>query len=480
MGYIKMQDVIIIGAGIVGTSVSYYLSKYDLKVTVLEKCNDVSCGTTKANSAIIHAGYDPKEGTHMARLNVLGSKLTKEVCAKLDVPYKQCGAFVLGFSEEDRKHIELLYQRGVNNGVKDLEIIEHDEVLKLEPNISAEVKCALWAKTSAIVSPWELCLALAEVSIQNGAEYHLNQEVTSIKKENGIFRVTTQDHTYEAKYVINCAGLYADKINDMINPSSFKIQSVKGEYYLIDKSEGSRVHRTIFQCPNKDGKGVLVSPTVHGNLIVGPNAEKNEKEDLSTTSNGLAFVKAQAVKSVPSINFRENIRNFAGNRAKSDIDDFIFGESETENFFNCAAICSPGLSSALAMGLEISEWLKGKEEVKAKDHVVDERHVVRFKHLSMEEKNELIARRPEYGRVICRCETVTEGEILDALRGPLPAHSIDGVKRRCNSGMGRCQGGFCGPKITEILAREYHISPLEVLQDLDGSNVLVEKIKEDC
>ena len=475
-----MQDVIIIGAGVVGCSISYYLTKYDLKVTVLEKCNDVSCGTTKANSAIIHAGYDPKEGTHMARLNVLGSKLTKEVCQKLDVPYQQCGAFVLGFNEEDRKHIELLYQRGVNNGVEGLEIIDHKKALELEPNLSEEVTCALWAKSSAIVSPWELCLALAETSVKNGADFRLNQEVKAIRKENGVFTVTTQDAEYQSRYVINCAGLYADVINEMVNPKSFTINSVKGEYYLIDKSEGKRVSRTIFQCPNKDGKGVLVSPTVHGNLIVGPNAEKNEKEDLSTTSAGLAFVKKAAVRSVPSINFRENIRNFAGNRAKSEVDDFIFEESATENFFNCAAICSPGLSSALGMGYEVLEWLKGKEELKEKANVVDSRKQIRFKQLSMEEKNELIAKHPEYGRVICRCETVTEGEILAALHSVLPAVSIDGVKRRCNTGMGRCQGGFCGPKITEIIARELHISPLEVLQDLDGSNILKEQIKEDC
>ena len=474
-----MDDVIIIGAGVVGCSVSYYLSFYDLKVRVLEKYNDVSCGTSKANSAIIHAGFDPKEGTKMAKLNVEGVKLTKEVCQKLDVPYKQCGAMVLAFNEEERKHVEALYQRGVNNGVEELSVIDGDKVRELEPNISEEVVAALYAPTSAIVSPWELTLALAETSRKNDVEFNFDSPVTSIAKKDDYFEVIcNEDEKYCARYIINCAGLYSDEINAMVNPQSFTINSVKGEYYLIDKSEGKRVSRTIFQCPSKEGKGVLVSPTIHGNLIVGPNAAANEKEDLSTSSEGLAFVKKMAFKSVPSINFRDNIRNFAGNRSKCAVDDFIVEESETKHFFNCAAIASPGLSSALAIGMEVKKYiLKEEGEVSQKENAVDERKVVRFKHLSLEEKNALIKERPEYGRVICRCETITEGEILDAIHSVIPAVSVDSVKRHCNTGMGRCQGSFCGPKIVEILARELHISPLEVLQDQKHSNILIEPTK---
>mgnify|MGYP002853740822 CR=1 FL=1 len=473
-----MEDVIIIGAGITGCAVAYDLSFYDLKVRVLEKCNDVSCGTTKANSAIIHAGYDPREGTEMARLNVLGSQRTKEICEKLDVPYQQCGALVLAFDEKDEEHIHKLYQRGLNNGVEKLQILNGDEVKECEPYVSDQVKGALYAPTSAIISPWELCLALAETAVRNGVSFNFNEAVTDIRKDGEVFTVVSEKGSYEAKTVINCAGLYADKINDMVNPHFFSIHSVKGEYYLLDKGEHVRAEHTIFQCPNEKGKGVLVSPTVHGNLIVGPDASDNEREDLSTTASGLAFVKEQAVRSVPSVNFRENIRNFAGNRAKTDFSDFILGENETKGFYNVAGICSPGLSSALAISLDVVMWLKEKMELRKKENTVDHRKVVRFKQLSEEEKNELIQKRPDYGRIICRCETISEGEIVDAIHSAIPAVSLDSVKRHCNSSMGRCQGSFCGPKITEILARELQISPLDVLQDQPHSNILVSETKE--
>ncbi len=474
-----MYDVIIIGAGVVGCATAYQLSRYKLNVLLLESENDVSDGTSKANSAIIHAGFDAEEGTLMAYHNVRGSKLTKEICEKLDVPYQQCGALVIGFNDEDLVTINNLYQRGLTNGVEQLEVLNQEEVLALEPQLNKEVKGALLAKTSAIVSPWELTLALAETAIRNGVDLKLRNKVIAISKENDIFTVTTNQASYQSKYIVNAAGCNGDKVFELIGEKEFTISYSRGQYYLLDKSEGTRCSHTIFQCPNEFGKGVLVSPTVHGNLIVGPNAEDNGENSTDTTSSGLAFVKETAAKSIPSINFNENIRNFAGVRAKSDRHDFIVEESKSvNNFFNIVGIKSPGLSAAVSLGLAVVDWLKGKgEALIEKEAFIDSRKRIRFKNLSIEEKQQLIKENPSYGRVICRCETITEGEILACFDTPIPPVSIDGIKRRCNPGMGRCQGGFCGEKVAHILADKIGVSPLEVLQDKDGSNILVEAAK---
>ncbi len=471
-----MYDVIIIGAGIVGCSTAYYLSQYDLKVAVLEACNDVSMGTTRANSAIIHAGYDPEPGTLMAKHNVKGALMVRELCRRLDVPYKQCGALVVGFDEKDMETIQTLYERGLANGVEFLKILSREETHDLEPQLSADVQGALLAPTSAIVSPWELALALMEVAVENGVELKLNNKVEAISKSDEVFTVKTSEGEYKSRYVVNAAGIYSDAIHEMIGQKEFTITRTKGEYYLLDKSEGSRVSHTIFQCPSKVGKGVLVSPTVHGNLIVGPNAEDSDNTD--TTYAGLQFVRKTAVRSVPFISFGDNIRNFAGIRAKNDRGDFIVEESHSvPGFYNIAGIMSPGLSSAPSLALEAVDWLKGKMELHKKAEYKETRKKVRFSQLNAEEKNELIKKDPRYGRIICRCETVTEGEIVEAIHGIIPAVSIDAVKRRCNAGMGRCQGGFCGGKVAEILVRERGISPLDVLQNQRGTNILVRELK---
>ena len=471
-----MYDVIIIGAGITGCSAAYYLSQYDLKVAVLEATNDVSMGTTKANSAIIHAGYDPKPGTLMAKHNVSGAALTKELCEKLDVPYKQCGAMVIGFDEKDMETIRILYQRGLDNGVEGLQVLSREETHRLEPQLSADVVGALLVPTSAIVSPWELALALMEVAVENGVELKLNNKVEAIAKDGNVFTVKTDKDCYKASYIINAAGVNSDVIHEMIGEKEFTITKVKGQYYLLDKSECSRCSHTIFQCPSEVGKGILVSPTVHGNLIVGPDAVVSDNVD--TTYEGLQYVKQMAFRSIPFIRFNENIRNFAGLRAKCDRGDFVVEESHSvKDFFNLAGIQSPGLSSAPSLALAAVEWLEGKRELHKKESYKETRKKIRFKTLSAEEKNELIKKDPRYGRIICRCESITEGEIVNAIHGVIPAVSIDAVKRRCNSGMGRCQGGFCGGKVAEILVRETGISPLEVLQDQQGTNILIKELK---
>lgn len=472
-----MYDVVIIGCGIVGAATAFELSKYRLKVGIVERENDVACGTTKANSAIIHAGYDPVPGTLMARLNVRGAALARELCAALDVPYLPCGSLVLGFSPEDQAHLEELYRRGVANGVPDLALLTGDEARALEPNLSPTVTAALHAPTAAICSPWEYGLALAETAVRNGAELQLETAVTGLTPTEEGWRVETNRGVLEARYVVNAAGLEAQTIHEMAAPPSFAIHPSRGQYFLLDKSEGGRVGRVIFQCPNEKGKGVLVSPTVHGNLIVGPDAEPVEGDDTSTTSAGLAFVRETALRSVPSVDFRTSIRNFAGVRASTGAKDFII-ELSAPHFLDLAGICSPGLSAAPAIG-EYAVELLGQAglALERKEDFQASRKRIRFREMSPEEKAKLVAEHPAYGRVICRCETVTEGEILDALAGPIPPRSVDGVKRRAGAGLGRCQGGFCGPRVVELLAREQHRSPGDIPQERAGSWLLVRETK---
>ncbi len=467
-----MYDVLIIGCGITGAATAFQLSRYKLRVGVLERENDVADGTTKANSAILHAGYDPVPGSLMARLNVRGVALARELCAALDVPYDPCGSLVLGFSPEDNAHLEELYRRGVQNGVPGLALLTGDQARDLEPNLSPAVTAALHAPSAAICSPWEYCLALAETAVRNGAELLLETAVTGLAPAENGWRVETSRGVLEARYVVNAAGLDAQAVHEMAAPPDFAIHPSRGQYFLLDKSEGGRVGRVIFQCPNEHGKGVLVAPTVHGNLIVGPNAEPVKGDDTATTADGLAYVRQTALRSVPSVDFRASIRNFAGVRAVADTGDFVIREA-APHFLDLVGICSPGLSAAPAIGEYAAELLgRAGLALEPKPDFVASRKRVRFRELPPEEKARLVAEHPAYGRVICRCETVTEGEILDALAGPIPPRSVDGVKRRAGAGLGRCQGGFCGPRVLELLAREQHRSPGDIPQDRAGSWLL--------
>lgn len=474
-----MYDVVIIGCGITGAAAAYELSKYRLRVAVLEAENDVAQGATKANSAILHAGYDPQPGTLMAKLNVRGVELARDLCAALDVPYRQNGAMVLGFSEEDKVTLQDLYDRGIANGVKELELLSGDEARALEPNLAPEVTAALHVPTSAICLPWEYCLALAETAVVNGVELYLEHQVTGLTKTGSGWHIVTDQGEFDTRYVINAAGVFAEEVQNMAAPATWHIKPARGEYFLMDKGEGGRVDHTVFQCPSKVGKGVLVSPTVHGNLIVGPDSSPVEGQDVSNTAGGLAFVRATAVRSVPSVDFRQSIRNFAGVRAHADTGDFIIGEAENApGFFNAAGICSPGLSAAPA----VAEYLVGLMgeaglPLEKKENFKCERRHVRFRLLPQSQRAAIVEKDPAYGRVICRCETITEGEILDAIHSPIPPRSVDGVKRRAGSGLGRCQGGFCGPRVVELLCRELGLSPGEMLQDRAGSYMLAEETK---
>lgn len=476
-----MYDVIIIGAGISGTSLAFELSKYEGKILLLEKENDIANGTTKANSAIIHAGYDPMPNTLMAKYNVAGNAIIPTICKDFDVPLKQIGSLVVAFHEDERATLHTMYDRGVCNGVKGMRIVDQKELRTMEPNINETAIAALYAPSACIVNPWDLAIAYAETAVKNGVEVILNQQVTAMKKENNHYVVQCDDVCYEGKTVVNAAGVQADVITGMVKKADYNIVPNKGEYYLLDKSQGTLVHHVIFQCPTKEGKGTLVAPTVHGNLIVGPSADDCDEDDVSTSLHGLHTVKEKALLSIPSINFRENIRTFAGVRAKrSDHGDFIIGEDpESKGFFQIAAMQSPGLSSASAIAIAmVPEFQKKGLFTNAKVNPITKRKIRRFKEMSPLEREQYIKEHPAYGRIICRCETISEGEILDAIQRVIPPCSLDGVKRRCNAGMGRCQGGFCGPKVQELLAKELHISQLDVVQDKKGSTILFHETKK--
>lgn len=476
-----MYDVAIIGAGVIGASIFRELTKYDLKVTVLEKENDVSMGTSKANSAIVHAGYDPKVGTLMAKYNVKGNEMFEDLCKELSVPFKRNGSLIIAFSEEDMETVKNLYENGNKIGVKGLQILSKEEVLEKEPNLSHDIVGALYAPTGGIVGPYEYTIALMENAVSNGGELKLRSEVKNIEKENDIFKITTTDgKVIEAKYVINAAGVHADEIHNLIAKESFKIIPRKGEYFVMDKTQGKLVSSTIFQCPSKLGKGILVTPTVHGNLLVGPDAQDIEdKEDKSTAAERLDYIRETSKRTTNKVNFRESIRNFAGLRATPDRGDFIVEEAEdVKNFIDVAGIKSPGLSSAPAIAEDVVKILNGCGlELKENKSFNPNREEIVFMELSPEEKAEVIKKDPRYGKIICRCESITEGEIVNAIHRSFGSITLDGVKRRCRPGMGRCQGGFCGPKVQEIIVRELKIPMEDIYQEKDGSYILVGKTK---
>lgn len=451
-----MFEFAVIGAGVIGGMVARELTRYTDSVCMLERGSDVALGATRANSAIVHAGFDAKEGSLKAKLNVRGSKMMAEVCRQLGVKYKNNGSLVVGFNEEDEKTLLDLCERGKTNGVEGVRVIYREEILKLEPNIGDSVTVALYAPTGAIVCPYELCMAAVGNAMDNGASLKLNFKVDKIEAIEGGYRVYSGGDFVDAKYVINCAGLYSDEISAMIGEDSFSIRPRRGEYMLLDREVGAHISHTVFRCPSKMGKGVLVSPTVDGNLLVGPTAEDiDDKEDTTTTAAGLATVRALSGEQVKNIDFSKVITSFTGLRATGSTGDFIIGMPR-EGFLNLAGIESPGLSSAPAVAEYALELLcEAGYEAKAREDFVPTRRPMHFfSSLSIEEKNELIKQRPEYAHVICRCETVSEGEILDAIRtNPRPT-DVDGVKRRTRASMGRCQGGFCTPYIIDLLAEE--------------------------
>lgn len=475
-----MYDVTIIGCGVVGASLAYTLSQYNLKVLILERENDIAMGTTKANSAIVHAGYDPEPNTLIAKLNIRGSEMMESLCQELSVKYNRIGSLVLAFDESQIAHLEKLYDNGVKNGVPNLKILSSEEVHAMEPNLTEDVCAALYAPSAAIIDPWGLCIAEIEVAVRNGVTLKLRSEVTGLEDKDDSVLIHTTSGDYETRYVVNCAGGWGHEICSMTGETEWEAKPSRGEYYLMDKSSGSLVNHVIFQCPTAAGKGVLVSPTVHGNLIVGPNAQAVKSPfNRETTLNGLDEVAAASRKSVNGIDLRQSIRNFSGVRAVTSEKDFIIRPAKTcKRMLHVSGIKSPGLSAAPAIGEYAAGLLADMGLVLKKKTGWDgKRTQIRFKELPTQEKAALIRKDPRYGRVICRCETITEGEIVAAIHSPVPPCSIDGIKRRAGAGMGRCQGGFCGPRVLDILARELDQDPLRIPQDGDGTILLIRETK---
>ena len=469
-----MVDIIVIGAGVSGCAIARELSRKKAEILVIEKDEDVCCGTTKANSAIVHAGYDAANGSLMAKLNVQGSQMMPALAEELDVHFRRNGSLVVMLDEGDRPNLVKLYENGVANGVKGLRIVERDELVELEPNISDEAVAALYAPTGAIVCPFGLTYALAENAAKNGVKFQFDTEVTGFEAIEGGWKIHTTKGDLEAKTVVNAAGVYADKLHNMVSEDTMTIVPRRGDYFLLDRTAGDHVSHTVFQLPGKFGKGVLVSPTVHGNVIVGPTAiDIEDKEGTATTAEGLDQVRAKCGIAVKDLPLRQTITSFAGLRAHELRHEFFIGEIKP-GFVDCAGIESPGLSSAPAIGVMVADIVTGILNLEPNPEFDPVRKgILDPKTLTYDEQVALIKENPAYGTVICRCETITEGEIIDAIHRVPGARSLDGVKRRTRAGMGRCQGGFCSPRVMEIIARELGTSMDQVTKSGGGSKLIV-------
>ncbi len=476
-----IYDIIIIGAGVSGSAVAREVSRYDVSACVLEKCEDVCEGTSKANSAIVHAGFDADEGSLMAKLNVEGNEMMDQLSKDLDIPFKRNGSLVVCIHKEELDGLKTLYDRGVKNGVKGLKILTKEEALEMEPNLSDDVEGALFAPTGGIVCPFELNIAMAENANMNGVDFRFNTEVEDIKKgSDDLWHIRTNNGEYVSRVVVNAAGVYADRIHNMVSEDKMHIIERRGDYCLLDKEVGGFVSHTIFPQPTKYGKGVLVTPTVHGNLLVGPTAiDLEDKEGNNTTAAGLDEVISKASENVKNLPMRNVITSFAGLRAHLERHEFVIEEvKDAPNFIDVAGIESPGLSASPAIGKMVGDMLKDKMSLKEKsDWIATRKGIKSTEGLSIEEMNALIKENPAYGTIVCRCESITEGEILDAIHRPLGARSLDGVKRRTRAGMGRCQAGFCSPRTMEILNRELGLPYEKITKSGGKSNIILERTK---
>lgn len=472
----EILDVAVIGGGVIGAFVLRNLARYKLNVCMLEKENDVCMGQSKANSGIVHAGFDAKEGSLKAKFNVEGNKMMPAVACELGVKYKNNGSLVVAFNDEDLETLRELKERGEKNGVERMEIIGRDKLKELEPNISDNAIGALWAKSGGIICPYELTIAAIGNAMDNGARLIRKFEVIKItREEEGYYRIYSKDgNEVYAKVIVNCAGYGSGKIAALTG-DEIEVGGRRGEYILLDKNSGGFVNHTLFFTPTAKGKGILLSDTVDGNLLLGPTAEEIPDNDTSTTRGGLASVISKANEMCNNVPVFNSITSFAGVRAYNSRHDFIIEESEhSPAVFHLAGIESPGLTSAPAIGKYVVENLISKYlTLKKSSNFNPVREPDYFFHrLSAEEKNELIAKDPTYGRIVCRCEKITEGEIIRAVHENPKATTVDGIKRRTRAGIGRCQGGFCQPSVVEIIARETGIPMVEITKNGKGSEIL--------
>lgn len=478
----KQFDVAIVGAGVIGGLIARELTKYQLRVCLLEREQDVAMGATKANSGIVHAGFDAKEGTLKARFNVAGSRMMKEITDALGVKYRQNGSLVIGFTEEDRLQLRELVARGIANGVEGVRLIDADELHRLEPNISEAATCALYAPTGGIVCPYELAIAAIGNAMDNGASLFCNFEVRSIHPDGTDFVISATDGAQiRSRFVVNAAGLYSDRIAESVGDRSFTVHPRSGDYILLDKACGALVKHTVFRVPSKMGKGILISPTVDGNLLLGPTStDTTDKENKATHAENLEKIMKSARESLQiQIPFGRSITSFCGLRAVGSEGDFIIRPA-CKGMINVGGIESPGLTASPAIAPYVVELLQAEGlECIPDPHFCPTREPKHaFREGSMAYKNEVISRSPAYGKIVCRCEGISEGEILDAIRSNPPARDLDGVKRRTRAGMGRCQGGFCAPYVMELIAKEQGIALESVTKSGGNSRMAVGKTKE--
>lgn len=477
---VTMYDVIIIGAGVVGCAAAHSLSRYNLKVAVLEKGADVATGTSRANSGIVHAGYDPRPGTLMAELNVQGNAMYPDLCRKLDIPFRQLGSLVVATAGKEEQ-LKKLLARGRANGVTGLSIIGRDAVLDCEPKINTQVEAALYAPSAGIVSPWELTLALAETAAVNGVEFRFNTKVTGIlTHEDSVQGVETQHGKLWTRVVINAAGVYADILTQLAGAERYDILPRKGEYLLLDKDLDGYVQHVVFPVPTALGKGTLVLPTVEGNILAGPTAvDVEEREDVATTEAGLAQVKEGAARLFPDLPWNKVITSFAGLRAVPADGDFVLRSSaRVRGWIDAGGIQSPGLTAAPAIGEKLTQLVAGQLDMPPKAHLLPRPEVLRIREMSLADREKWIAENPSYGQIVCRCEGVSQGEIVDAIQRPIPATTLDGIKQRTRAGGGRCQGGFCQPRMLTIMARELGISPMEITKFGPGSELVTDYLSK--
>lgn len=479
-----IYDVIIVGGGVIGCAIARELSKYKLRTVLLEKNNDVCNETSAANSAIVHSGYDPLPNSLKAQMNVLGNSMYPQMCKELDVPFIQNGSLTIATTDDEMNTLLSLQKRANENKVE-TKILSSEEVLKLEPQLNKDIKGALFAPTCGIVNPFELTVALMENAMDNGVELLLNHEVNNIKiNENSVSVFCKNDKELECKVLINAAGLFADDINAFVDKDSFTITPRKGQYFVLDHFDLNFVKHTLFMVPSDKGKGVLVTPTTSGNYLIGPSSDfVDDKQDLSTTKDILDSVRSQASRIIENIPYANLIRQYSGLRAVSSTGDFIIEHSKvSKNLINVAGIQSPGLASCPAIALKVVELLKECMPLNENEEFNPiRRKVYRLKEMSIEDKNKLISENPQFGHIVCRCEKISEGEIVDCIHRNCGATTVKGVKKRCRPGFGKCQGAMCEASVIKILARELKKDESEILYSENDSNILKYETKVgDC
>lgn len=476
-----IYDVIIIGGGVTGCCIARTLSKYDLNICLLEKEAEIAVGTTKANSGVIHAGYASPRDYIKRHLCIGGNKMYTQAAEELNFPFKRIGSFVVALEDNQIKQLEEERKKGTEDGVPGLEVIlDKKKIKQMEPNLTDEVVGVLHAPSAGLASPYELTFALAENAVMNGAKFFRNHEVVKIKHQDYIFTVRTFAGEFQGRNLINASGLYAARISRMLGLDYFSIMPRKGEYILFDRN-AIQLNKILFPIPTKVSKGILVCPTLHGNTFIGPNAQNiTDRENISTTTAGLKEILEGGMKLVPNIPARSSIRNFAGLRAVPDTYDFIIDNTDVYGFINVAGILSPGLTATFAIAEKVVEFLEllGIELKVKEDYNPIRPKPERFKDFTKEELDIKIKEDPAWGRIICRCETIPEKEIINAIHAPVGANTVDGVKFRCRPGMGRCQGGFCRPRVIEILSRELNKKYEEITKMGEDTNILMGKTKD--